>query len=172
VPATGEVLGALKWGVSWGPDWSKVLGGEPEDCSETASAAFGVALERFYATPKTIDVAQTRAIGDQHYAAILEGFVANDATLTADHKKRLDAIVAQLEKFSNLSATLGGFADAGEKDPFGVSELRAEQVRSYLLGRGVRKDRIETGGFGAAWARFRPGAKESRNRRVQILLHF
>ena len=102
----------------------------------------------------------------------LDGFVANDATLRADHKKQLDAIVGQLEKFSNLSATLGGFADASEKDPFGISQVRAANVKNYLLERGVRDDRIETGGFGAAWARFAPSAKESRNRRVQILLHF
>ena len=152
--------------------WGKVLGGESKDCTEAPSADFGNALNRFYATPKTVDVSVTRRIGEEHYDAILDGFMANEATLTSDHKKQLDPIVEQFKKFSNLSAAVGGFADESEKDPFGISQQRAANVKSYLIDHGVQKERIESGGFGATWARFPPSAKENRNRRVQILLHF
>ena len=181
VPATGEVLGALRWGVSWAPDWGRVLGAESKDCSEAPSADFGVALDRFYATPKTVDAGRSRAIGEEHYAAILDGFSVDDASLTQAHKKQLDAIVEQFRKFTNLSAIVGGFADESEKDPFGVSQRRADNVKAYLIDRGVprylieddvQKSRIETAGFGALWARFPASAKENRNRRVQILLRF
>ena len=172
VPATGEVLGALRWGVSWASGWGKVLGGESNDCTDAPSAAFGAAIERFYATPKTIDVAKSKPIGEEHYDAILDGFIADDATLTQVHKKKLDQVVEQFKKFSNLSAIVGGFADESEKDPFGISERRAANVESYLLDHGVQKKRIEIGGYGATWARFPSSAKENRNRRVQILLHF
>jgi outer membrane protein OmpA-like peptidoglycan-associated protein len=172
VPATGEVLGALKWGVSWVPGWAKVFGGESKDCTETPSADYRVALERFYATSKTVDMAQTKPIGAEHYAAILDGFIVNDATLTSAHKKPLDQIVEQLKKYANLSVIVGGFADESEKDPFGISEQRAVTVKSYLIDHGVQKDRIKIGGFGATWARFPPSTKENRHRRVQILLRF
>jgi hypothetical protein len=181
VPATGEVLGALRWGVSWAPGWSKVLGAESKDCTEEPSADFGVALNRFYATPKPVDMAQTGAIGEAHYAAILDGFIANDATLTSDHTKQLDPIVERFKKFANLSAIVGGFADESEKDPFAISQQRAANVKRYLIDHGVQKEiivkgkkqeRIGAGGLGASWARFPPSAKENRNRRVQILLYF
>ncbi|MFS8084144.1 MAG: OmpA family protein, partial [Acidobacteriota bacterium] len=172
VPATGEVLGALRWGVSWAKGRGIVLGGESQDCIDAPSADFGIALSRFYATPKTVDMKITKPTGEEHYAALLDGFIANEATLTAAHKKQLHPVVEQLKEFPTLSAAAGGFADQSEKDPFGISEERAAKVKSYLTEQGVQKDRIESAGFGAAWVRFTPSAKENRNRRVQILLHF
>jgi len=172
VPATGEVLGSLKWGVSWGKGEGKVLGGEGTDCTEAPSADFGTALDRFYATPKTLDMKQRRAVGDEHYDAILYGFATNEAALTAEHQKQLDSVVNQFKEFPNLSGIVGGFADESEKDPLGISRQRAETVKNYLIGQGVPKDKILLGGFGASWARHPPSAKENRNRRVQILLDF
>lgn len=171
---TGEVLGALRWGVSWHKSEAKVFGGESKDCTDAPSADFSAAVERFYATPKTVDVTKRRDIGKEHYAAILDGFITNKATLTADHKKQLDPIVEQLKnkKFSNLSAKVGGFADASETDPFGISEQRADKVKSYLIDNGVQKEKISVGGLGATWVRYPPSAKENRNRRVQILLYW
>ncbi len=171
VPATGEVLGSLKWGVSWARYTAQVVGGESTDCREAPSADYRVALERFYASPKDADMSERRPIGDQHYAAILD-FAPNQASLTSDHEKQLAAVMAQLKKFGNLGVAIGGFADESEADPFSISQERADRVQSYLIDHGMAKDRIQAGRFGAAWARVPPGAKETRNRRVQIFLFF
>ena len=172
VPATGEVLGALRWGVSWARWSGQLVEGEITDCREAPSADYRVALERFYATPKDADISERRPIGEQHYAAILDGFAPNQASLTPDHEKQLAAVMAQLKKFGNLAAGIGGFADESDADPFSISQERADRVRSYLIDHGVAEDRIEAGRFGAAWARVPPSAKEARNRRVQIFLYF
>jgi outer membrane protein OmpA-like peptidoglycan-associated protein len=172
VPATGETLGSLKWGVNWAKYTAQLVGGEITDCKEAPSADYQVALERFYAVPKDADVSERMPIGEQHYAAILDGFAPNQASLTPDHEKQLAAVMAQFKKFEHLGVALGGFADASEADPFSISQERADRVRSYLIDHGVAKDRIRAGRFGAAWARVPPGAKETRNRRVQIFLYF
>jgi outer membrane protein OmpA-like peptidoglycan-associated protein len=172
VPSTGEVLGALRWGVEWRSGGSLLVGAETKDCTDTASADYETAVKRFYATPATIDVSDRKPIGEQHYAAILDGFDADDAALTASHKKQLDEVAGQFKQFPKLSALLGGFADATEKDPSGISQGRAEKAKDYLIARGVQGAAIRTAGFGAAWARYPPSPTETRNRRVQILLKF
>ena len=171
---TGEALGALQWGVQWASQKAQILGGEEKNCVDTPSSGFRTAIERFYATPKTVDVTKRRTIGEEHFDAILDGFTVNEASLTTGHKKQLDPIVEQLKrkKFHNLKVKIGGFATASETNPFGVSKKRAELVKQYLLDQGVAKNKIETLGFGATWARSSSSAKAHRNRRVQILLTF
>jgi hypothetical protein len=161
VPETGETLGALRWGVG--------KGAERVDCTDAPSADFGAAVERFYATPTAVGPESGR---EARYDVILEGFTANDATLTADQEKQLDPIVTKVKRDPKLMVEVGGFADATETDPGGISEQRAQAVASYLIGNGVPKDNTRVTGFGATWARYAPSAREGRNRRVQLRLHY
>ena len=131
-----------------------------------------MAVDRFYEQPSTVGPDILRP---QRYDAIIDRFPPNGATLTADQKKSLDPIAAKVKerKDPTIYVSLGGFADATEKDPSGISEARAKAVESYLVAQGVpQASMVMAGFFGAAWARFPPNPKEDRNRRVQVRVHW
>jgi outer membrane protein OmpA-like peptidoglycan-associated protein len=180
VPETAETLGAIKWGVRGHKDGVKVLAPDKDkDVDDRPSAGFLVALDTFYAQPPTVGPHPQQA---ERYDAILESFPSNDGTskqrvdvLTDVHKKQLDPIVAKIKKANDptMLVSIEGFADATEKDPNATSEARARAVESYLLAQGVPIANIVMAGFfGAAWARYPPSAMESRNRRVQVRVHW
>ena len=164
VPETGETLGALKWGVG--------EGAERVYCTDAPSAEFHAAVERFYATPTAIGPVSGR---EERYDVILNGFIANDATLTADQEKQLDPIITRVRGDPRLMVIVGGFADAMELDPIVISEQRAQAVASYLIGKGVPTVNLKVTGFGATWARYGLGTKESKEGRtaaVQLRLRY
>jgi hypothetical protein len=168
VPETNEVLAFIKWGAEGHDDEAKAILPPSSEPSDRPTAGFLVAVDRFYEQPSTVGPDILRP---QRYDAILDRFPPEGSTLTPDHKKALDPIAAKVKERNDptIYVSLGGFADATEKDPGGVSEARAKAAESYLLGQGVPKASIVMDGFfGAAWARFPPSPKEDRNRRVQV----
>jgi outer membrane protein OmpA-like peptidoglycan-associated protein len=173
VPETTETLGAITWGVEGRRDGVRVLLPDPsKDVTDRRSSGFSVHLDNFYAQPQTVGPDPRR---EERYDAILDGFPANDALLTADHKNKLDPIVAKIRNKNDRSVfvSVGGFADATETDPNGTSEARARAVESYLITNGVPKANVIIAGFfGAAWAIYPPSATETRNRRVQVRVHY
>jgi outer membrane protein OmpA-like peptidoglycan-associated protein len=172
VPETTEILGSIAWGVKGVDDDVQVLWPDPENVTDRPSAAFLVALDHFYAKPQTVGPDFWR---EERYDAILDGFPANNAILTADQKKQLDPIVEKIGKMKDptVFVSVGGFADGSETDPNGTSEARARAVESYLVTKGVPKANVKIAGFfGSAWARYPPSATETRNRRVQVRVHY
>ena len=174
VPATGEILGSLAWGL----DADGVFGAEEKDCTDRPTAGFLVALDQFYAKPSSVGPDPER---EEWYNAILDGFPPNTGAfaglynashLSAEHEKQLTPIVSKLLNDPKLGAAVGGFADADETDPMGTSEARARAVARFLKDKGIAESRLNLTGFGATWARFTPGVKETRNRRVQIRLRY
>jgi hypothetical protein len=165
VPETGETLGGLTWGVGAVPERDKRV-----ECSDKTSAHFQLAIEKFYA-PRTA----TSSLGEENYDVILDGYVANDAVLTADQEKQLDLIVAKIKGRPPLKVVAGGFGDAMDRDPMDASERRVQAVANYLTGKGVSKSILDLRTFGAIWARYELSTKESReghNRRVQVRLFY
>jgi outer membrane protein OmpA-like peptidoglycan-associated protein len=171
VPETGEVIGFIKWGAEGREGQAKALLPPASEPSDTSTAGFRVALIQYYEKPKDVGPNVQRP---ERYDAILDRFSANDATLTAAQKKELDPIVAKVKDANDptIYVSVQGFADATEKDPGAASELRAGAVRDYLVDHGVPRAAIEQQAFGAGWARFPPSAKEDRNRRVQVRVHW
>jgi outer membrane protein OmpA-like peptidoglycan-associated protein len=172
VPETTEVLASIKWGAEGDDDEAKPILPPASEPSDQATAGFLVAVDRFYEQPSTVG---PDILSPQRYDAILDRFPPNGATLTADQNKSLDPIATKVKerKDRTIYVSLGGFADATEKDPSAISEARAKAVESYLVAQGVPPASILMAGFfGAAWARFPPGPKEDRNRRVQVRVHW
>jgi outer membrane protein OmpA-like peptidoglycan-associated protein len=170
VAETGETLGALRWGVADGG--TKLFGARDADCTEAPSAEFGAAVEKYYAAPAEVGPDPQRV---ERFDAILDGFAPDDATLTEKHEAQLDPVAAKVNGDPDLLVELGGFADANEKDPVGVSEKRVQAVEDYLVGEGVARARFSlaqasTRAYGASWARYPPSGTESRNRRVQVFV--
>jgi outer membrane protein OmpA-like peptidoglycan-associated protein len=84
----------------------------------------------------------------------------------------LDNAAAAYQQTGRASVTLAGHADRSGSDAYnvGLSQRRANNVRSYLAGRGVPDGSITTEAFGES----RPlvdtadGVREPQNRRVEI----
>jgi outer membrane protein OmpA-like peptidoglycan-associated protein/opacity protein-like surface antigen len=84
----------------------------------------------------------------------------------------LDNAAASYAQTGGASVVLAGHADRSGSDAYnvGLSQRRANNVRSYLAGRGVPDDKITTEAFGES----RPlvdtadGVREPQNRRVEI----
>ncbi len=133
-------------------------------------------METFY-TPQS----PPAEFGHQNYDLILDGSVPNDATLTADHKKRLDSIAAMTKEMigkkgqeaAKDALVMAGFGDSMDTNPLAASEQRTRAVVNYVLSKGVPKDTINMGSLGATWAAYEVGTKkaqEGRSRRVQVRL--
>ncbi len=171
VPETTEVLAFITWGAKGHDKEAEAILPPASEPSDAPSVGFLLASDRFYEQASTVGPDMDRP---QRYDAILDRFPPNDATLTADQKKSLDPIAVKVKQQNDPSTyvSLGGFADATEKDPSRISEARAKAVESYLVAQGVPQASIVmTGFFGAAWARFPPSPTEDRNRRVQVRVY-
>ena len=177
---TGVKFGALRWGVGGG----RLHAGEAADCTESETAEFGVAVDEYYATPTS---GSTSTI--TRYEAILDEFVASDATLSDQHRAELDRVANTLMtarrdvEQRNKNSTSGqptalpvlliaGFGDAMDRDPMAASQQRNEAVRAFLVQRGVPADAIGKAALGDKWARAAVSMKEGRNRRVQIRIDY
>ena len=154
---TREALGALRWGYKIQDRRDaplELLGATQADCTDTPSAMWGAALDRFY----------------EAKFEILDGFAQNHADLTTAHTGILDSIVTRMKGKRSLTAEIGGAADLKDADPAKVSQARADAARNYLVARGIDAARITTQAYSADWARVKTaaGASEPKNRRVQI----
>lgn len=173
MPETGEVLGALTWGVGTVPKYA-----QNPTCADKPSSKFQGAVEKFY-TPKS----PAPGFGEENYDVILDGFAANDAALTADQKKQLDAIAARAKdmiagskadpKSTKGRLVIGGYGDSMDTNPIGTSEQRAHAVADYITSKGVPNETLDVRTFGATWARYEVSTKKAQaggNRRVQLRL--
>ena len=86
------------------------------------------------------------------YLSSTELFEFNQATLTADAKKRLDEqVVAKLKSAGDIKyINVNGHADRLGSAQYNqkLSEKRAEAVRAYLVSKGANPSQVETFGFG------------------------
>lgn len=72
--------------------------------------------------------------------------------LEQHYVEQLDRVAAQLQADANLVVQLFGYADRRGDESYNLmlSEKRADQVKRYLLSKGVSKNQIETAGYGEA----------------------
>lgn len=77
-------------------------------------------------------------------------FGMDSTTLGSEATRALDMQADLLNKFPSVKVTLEGHADrvGGSEYNMGLSEKRAQAVKSYLVNKGVASDRITTVGRG------------------------
>jgi len=107
-------------------------------------------------------------------------FSPGQATLTAEGKRALDQIAAELKSsFSGTTIRVYGYTDSDPivrskklwQDNLDLSANRAMAVTRYLWGKGISHSRIETVGMGEAnpIADNKTKAGKGKNRRVEIV---
>jgi outer membrane protein OmpA-like peptidoglycan-associated protein len=154
---TREPLGAIKWGYKIADTANAPLeltGATKADVTETPSATWSAALEKFYSAK----------------FVTLDEFDQDQWDLKPVHKTQLDGIATRMKATAGLKAELGGAADLKDADPAGVAQKRADAARAYLIAKGIGAGRLTTQAYGSDWAKVATtaGAAEPKNRRVQI----
>jgi len=94
--------------------------------------------------------------------------------LTADAKKRLDAVAHAAKQYPERGITIAGYTDSkgSEETNIALSQKRADAVKTYLESRGLAASRINSVGHGEDSPVASNDTAEGRaeNRRVEITL--
>jgi outer membrane protein OmpA-like peptidoglycan-associated protein len=102
-------------------------------------------------------------------------FTSGQADLTSGAGTRLNKLIAFLNAYPNRTATIEGYTDSvgGEDYNQGLSQRRAEAVKSYLVGQGIGTVRLVATGKGESEpvAGNESAACRQQNRRVEVLIN-
>ena len=174
--ATGAIIGALTGPGGWGRAlvgggigalvgggatylWSKNMNKQKDDISASTKGS-GVTV-----TQTKENLMQVNLPGDVFFAT-------GSARLNPDFRQVLDKIADNLKAYPNTNVIIAGYTDNTGNDAVNtpLSRERAEQVRDYLISRGVAGNRIRTEGFGSKYPVADNATAKGRaeNRRVEI----
>jgi outer membrane protein OmpA-like peptidoglycan-associated protein len=148
--------------------WSVVSSSGPR-APLTAPVASGPARAPAH-HPRAAQVAQ--AAQPVSAGNILVTFALGSADLTAQGKANLRSAAAGLnsDSLASVNFEIAGYTDASgsEIDNFFLSGRRADAVRDFLVGLGVRADRLSTAGYGSAHLAVPADPGSELNRRVEM----
>ena len=101
-------------------------------------------------------------------------FATNKSDLTAASKANLDKISKVLNEFADTKISIQGHTDDTGKEEYNMSlsKKRAESVASYLVSKGVYRNRLTTEAMGETTPRFDNTTADgrSKNRRVEMAI--
>lgn len=101
-------------------------------------------------------------------------FDTNKSTLTAAAQANLDKLVAVFNEYPDTDIKIYGYTDNTGKEDYNLklSEERANSVKNYLVGKGLKASRFTTKGMGIADPIADNGTVEgrSKNRRVEFAI--
>src|ERR1700759_4321746 len=120
---TREPLGALKWGYKIQDKEHapiELTGATKADCTDSPSATWGAAQDKFY----------------EAKFEILNQFALDKSDLTPAHTTILDRIITMMKAKAALNAEIGGAADLKDADPAKISQARANVAKTYLVSKG------------------------------------
>ncbi|MEL7145584.1 MAG: OmpA family protein [Bacteroidota bacterium] len=101
-------------------------------------------------------------------------FASGSAKITSGSFRELDELADWMEERSSKIIQLEGHTDLdtrrNAKANMELSQARVESVKAYLVGKGIKKNRIRTKAFGGTQplTRERTDEAKARNRRVEV----
>ena len=102
-------------------------------------------------------------------------FSTGRSDLKSGSSGNLNKLVAFLDKFPDRTAAIEGYTDSVGSEGYnqGLSERRADAVRSYLIGQGVASSRLSASGEGERSPVAGNDTAEGRqqNRRVEVIIN-
>jgi outer membrane protein OmpA-like peptidoglycan-associated protein len=102
-------------------------------------------------------------------------FTSGQADLKAGASNHLDRLVAFLEKYPDRTVVIEGYTDSVGSEDYnqGLSQRRADSVKSYLIGQGVDSTRLAASGKGEndPVAGNDSAAGRQQNRRVEVIIN-
>jgi len=101
-------------------------------------------------------------------------FTSGRADLKPGATGNLNKLVAFLDKYPDRSVSIQGYTDSGGSEDYnqGLSERRANSVKSYLAGQGIGSTRLSASGKGRndPVADNDSAAGRQQNRRVEVVI--
>lgn len=103
---------------------------------------------------------------------IASAFEKNKAEILPIKQDAIRRIAELIKKYGDVAVTIEGHVQKSTKDYFGVSQLRADTTRDFLITQGVDYNRIMTTAKGKEILRYDEKKKENRamNDRVEIII--
>jgi len=101
-------------------------------------------------------------------------FTSGQADLKAGASSHLDELVAFLDKYPDRTVAIEGYTDSVGSEDYnqGLSQRRADSVKSYLTGQGIDATRLSASGKGESdpVAGNDSAAGRQQNRRVEVII--
>lgn len=101
-------------------------------------------------------------------------FTSGQADLKAGASGNLDKLIAFLNEYPNRTVMIEGYTDSVGSEDYnqGLSQRRADSVKTYLVGQGVGSVRLSTAGRGenAPVAGNDSASGRQQNRRVEVII--
>lgn len=165
-PATPVGASVDQLGCPGDEDGDRVFDGL-DRCPGTAP---GAAVNAFGCPPGVSPTsASTFKVGDK-IALRQVAFPAGSARLPASAEPALDSLARILIPLTQLRVEIAAHADGSAGETRYLTQLRAEAVRTYLVGKGVTVQRITAVGYGAAEpvVAGNTAAAQTANRRLEL----
>jgi outer membrane protein OmpA-like peptidoglycan-associated protein len=124
----------------------------------------------------SLEVNRTFTMNEGGVGSVLElknlKFGLGEATILDDSYSELDNLVKMLEDAPNITIRLEGHTDyvGNPTANLNLSQMRVDEVKKYLVNKGVTASRIETKAFGGSQplVRSNSSSERARNRRVEV----
>jgi len=143
--------------------------------ANAAQAAVASAAQQAAELQRRIDELQARPT-DRGLVLTLGDvlFTSGQADLKSGAAGNLDKLISFLTEYPTRTVMIEGFTDSLGSDDFnqGLSQRRADSVKSYLVGRGVGSTRLTTTGRGESGpvASNESASGRQQNRRVEVVI--
>lgn len=99
-------------------------------------------------------------------------FGLGEATILPESFGELDNLVKMLTSTPNMTIRLEGHTDyvGNPSANLNLSQMRVEEVKNYIVGKGIAPERVETKAFGGSQPIIRSNSSQERavNRRVEV----
>jgi OOP family OmpA-OmpF porin len=123
-----------------------------------------------------LEVAKTFYLNEGGVGSVLKlenlKFGLGEATILEDSYAELDELAQMLEETPNITIRLEGHTDyvGNPTANLNLSQMRVDEVKKYLVNKGVEDVRIETKAFGGSQPLVRSNSSSERsiNRRVEV----
>jgi outer membrane protein OmpA-like peptidoglycan-associated protein len=154
---------------------SKQQAADAQNQADSANMAAAGARQRAAELQQQIDTLQAR-VTDRGLVVTLGDvlFPTAGSTLRDGASGKLNGLVAFLDRYPDRTAAIEGYTDSTGTDEYNqaLSRRRADAVMSYLVGQGVRSDRLTASGKGESLPVADNGSAFGRqqNRRVEVII--
>jgi outer membrane protein OmpA-like peptidoglycan-associated protein len=123
-----------------------------------------------------LNVARTFMLSEGGVGSVLKlenlKFGLGEATILSESFGELDNLVKMLENTPNMTIRLEGHTDyvGNPSANLNLSQMRVDEVKKYIVGKGVAGERVETKAFGGSQPLIRSNSSQERavNRRVEV----
>jgi outer membrane protein OmpA-like peptidoglycan-associated protein len=153
----------------------KIIAGQARENADAAQLAANAAQQQALDLQHQLEVLQARPT-DRGLVLTLGDtlFATGKSELKSGATVNLDRLTAFMNEYPNRTASIEGYTDSMGSDEMNqsLSQRRADAVKSYLVGQGVKSERLRSSGRGESSpvADNESASGRQQNRRVEVVI--